>query len=102
MNLKNISADNLVALYKNRDLSATEVIRGVYEDIDRVDRDVRAYLSVSPERALEEARRLDQRISAAEAIAPLAGVPFAIKYNMAVTDKWTTWGSKIMTSNTPP
>ena len=34
MNLKDITADKLVSLYKNRDLTVTEVITGVYEEID--------------------------------------------------------------------
>jgi aspartyl-tRNA(Asn)/glutamyl-tRNA(Gln) amidotransferase subunit A len=102
MNLKSISAEKLVALYKNRDLSVTEVIKGVYEEIDRVDQGVRAFLSLCPDRALEEARRLDQRINAGEAIEPLAGVPFAIKDNIAVRDMPTTCASKILKGYTPP
>ena len=37
MNLKNITADKLVALYKNRDLTVTEVITNVYDEIERTD-----------------------------------------------------------------
>ena len=84
MNLKNITADKLVALYRNRDLSVTEVIKNVYEEIDRVDGNVKAFLSISPDRALDEARRLDAKISADEPLDRLAGVPVAIKDNMAV------------------
>ena len=62
MNLKQITADKLVALYKNRDLTVTEVIRSVYQEIDKVDKDVRAFLSLSAERALDEARRIDAQI----------------------------------------
>ena len=35
MNLKNMTADKLVLLYQNKDLSATEVISGVFEEIDQ-------------------------------------------------------------------
>ena len=78
MNLKNITADKLVALYKNRDLTVTEVIRNVYEEIDRVDKDVRAFLSINPERALDEARRADEKIKAGETKAGEGG-PAAAK-----------------------
>ncbi len=37
MNLKNITADKLVSLYANRDLSVTEVITSVFDEIDRSD-----------------------------------------------------------------
>src|SRR4051812_15619686 len=102
MNLKDITADKLVSLYKNRDLTVTEVITSVYEEIERVDKDVRAFLSTSPDRALEEARRLDSRIAANEPLEPLAGVPVAIKDNMAIRDMKTTCGSRILENYVPP
>lgn len=96
MNLKNITADRLVALYRNRDLSVTEVIKSVYEEIDRVDGSVKAFLSVCPDRALDEARRLDAKIAAGEPLDPLAGVPVAIKDNMAVRDMPMTCASRVL------
>jgi aspartyl-tRNA(Asn)/glutamyl-tRNA(Gln) amidotransferase subunit A len=96
MNLKNIAAEKLVTLYKNRDLSVTEVIKSVYEEIERVDRDVRAFLSICPERAFDEARRLDGRIAAGEPVETLAGVPVAIKDNILVRDLPATCASRVL------
>jgi aspartyl-tRNA(Asn)/glutamyl-tRNA(Gln) amidotransferase subunit A len=102
MKLKDITADKLVALYKNRDLTVTEVIRSVYEEIERVDRNVRAFISAFPDRALEEARRMDTKIAAGEPLEPLAGVPVAIKDNMTIRDMKTTCGSRILEKYVPP
>src|SRR5438093_2364755 len=102
MNLQNITADKLVGLYKNRDLTATEVITSLYEDIERTDKDVHAFLSICRERALEEARRLDARIASGEPLEPLAGVPVAIKDNMTIRDMTTTCGSRILENYVPP
>lgn len=102
MNLKTITAEKLVSLYKNRDLSVTEVIRSVYAEIDIVDKDVRAFLSLCPTRAVDEARRLDEKIAAGEPLEPLAGVPVAIKDNIAVRDLPATCGSKILEGYVPP
>ena len=55
MNLKNITADRLVSLYANRDLSVTEVITSVFDEIDRSDGSIHAFISLCRERALEEA-----------------------------------------------
>ncbi len=96
MNLKNITAEKLVALYRNKDLSVTEVIKSVYEEIDRVDGDVQAFLALCPERALDEARRLDSKIASGESLEPLAGVPVAIKDNMVVRDLATTCASRCL------
>jgi aspartyl-tRNA(Asn)/glutamyl-tRNA(Gln) amidotransferase subunit A len=102
MNLRNITADKLVALYKNREVSVTEVIKSVYEEIEKVDKDVRALLSICPDRALDEARRLDDRIAAGQSIEPLSGVPVAIKDNIVIRDMVTTCGSRILEGYQPP
>jgi aspartyl-tRNA(Asn)/glutamyl-tRNA(Gln) amidotransferase subunit A len=102
MNLKNITADKLVSLYKNRDLSVTEVITNVFDEIDRTDKDVRAFITLCRERALEEARRIDSKIAAGEPLEDLAGVPIAIKDNIVIRDVPTTCGSKILEGYIPP
>jgi aspartyl-tRNA(Asn)/glutamyl-tRNA(Gln) amidotransferase subunit A len=102
MNLKNMTADKLVGLYRNHDLSVTEVIRSVFDEIDRNDQSIHAFLTLSRDRALEEARRIDGKIAFGEPLEPLAGVPVAIKDNMAVRDVVTTCGSKILEGYVPP
>jgi aspartyl-tRNA(Asn)/glutamyl-tRNA(Gln) amidotransferase subunit A len=102
MNLKNITADKLVSLYKNGGLTVTEVITNVYDEIERTDKDVRAFISLCRDRALEEARRMDTRIAAGEPLGPLAGVPVAIKDNMTIRDTVTTCGSRILENYAPP
>ena len=102
MNLKNITADKLVALYKNRDLTVTEVIKSVYKEIDRVDGKVKAFLALCPEKALDEARRLDEQIASGEPLEALAGVPVAIKDNMVVRDLPNTCASRILERYIPP
>jgi aspartyl-tRNA(Asn)/glutamyl-tRNA(Gln) amidotransferase subunit A len=102
MNLKNITADKLISLYKNKDLSVTEVISSTYEEIARTDDQIHAFISLFQEKALEEARRMDAKIAAGEPLEPLAGVPVAIKDNMAIRDMPTTCGSRILEKYIPP
>src|SRR6202007_2965821 len=64
--------------------------------------DVRAFLSLSPQRAHTEAQRLDARIAAGENLEPLAGVPVAIKDNMAVRDMPMTCASRVLEGYIPP
>jgi aspartyl-tRNA(Asn)/glutamyl-tRNA(Gln) amidotransferase subunit A len=102
MNLKNITADRLVGLYAKRDLSVTEVINGVLEEIDRSDKNIRAFITLCRDSALEEARRADSRIAAGEAPGPLTGVPVAIKDNMSLQNVPTTCGSRILDTYVSP
>jgi aspartyl-tRNA(Asn)/glutamyl-tRNA(Gln) amidotransferase subunit A len=102
MNLRSITAEKLVALYRNRDLTVTEVVTNVYEEIERGDKDIRAFITTCPERALEEAHRMDVRIGSGEQVGPLAGVPVAIKDNMVIRDIPTTCASRILENYVPP
>ena len=102
MNLREITADKLVALYKNRDLSVTEVITNLFDEIERTDKDVRAFLTLCRDRAMEEARRIDLKIADGEPLDALSGVPVAIKDNMALRDIPTTCGSRILEGYVPP
>lgn len=101
MNLKTITADKLVALYENKDLSVSEVISSVFEEIERTDKDVHAFLTLCEDRAMEDARRMDARIAAGEPLDPLSGVPVAIKDNLAMRDVPTTCGSRILEGYLP-
>src|SRR5437870_6768029 len=49
----------------------------LYGEIERIDKDVRAFITLCPLRAFEEARRMDERIASGEPVGPLAGVPVA-------------------------
>jgi aspartyl-tRNA(Asn)/glutamyl-tRNA(Gln) amidotransferase subunit A len=102
MNLKSVSADKLVALYQNGDLSVTEVINSVFDEIDRTDKEVHAFITLCRDRALDDARRIDAKIAAGEPLEPLSGVPVAIKDNMVLRDVPTTCASRILEGYIPP
>ena len=63
--------------------------RSTAESLDRIERanpDLGAFLEVSRDAALEEAREVDGRVAAGETL-PLAGVPLAVKDNMWVAGR---------------
>lgn len=81
--------------------SAVEVTREALARIEAVDGRIGAFLEVSAERALEEARAADARVAAGEDLL-LAGVPLAIKDNMWVEGHPATCGSRILEGFVPP
>jgi aspartyl-tRNA(Asn)/glutamyl-tRNA(Gln) amidotransferase subunit A len=62
---------------------------------------LRAFITVTPERALDEAAAIDARPKGAPALA-LAGVPVAVKDNLCTREIPTTAGSRMLTGFLPP
>jgi aspartyl-tRNA(Asn)/glutamyl-tRNA(Gln) amidotransferase subunit A len=102
MNLNIITSDKLVAMYERREISVTEVISGVFDHVEKTDKDVQAFLTLCRDKALEDARQVDSRIASGERLQPLSGVPVAIKDNMVMRGVPTTCGSKILDGYIPP
>jgi len=80
---------------------ATEVVAESLGRIRALDGRLGAFLEVSEEQALEEARLVDLRVAAGESL-PLAGVPVAVKDNMWVAGRRVTCASKILQGFRPP
>src|SRR5664279_2739206 len=78
-----------------REISAVEIAAAVNAAVPERDRDLGAFLTLTPELMLAHARRVDDRIAAGETL-PLAGVPVAIKDNMCLRGTRTTCGSKML------
>jgi aspartyl-tRNA(Asn)/glutamyl-tRNA(Gln) amidotransferase subunit A len=102
MNVKNLTVDALLHLYRTREVSVTDVIGNTFEEISSNDGNVHAFLTLCKDQALEEARRIDAGIAAGKPLRPLSGVPVAIKDNMALRGVPTTCASRILEAYTPP
>jgi aspartyl-tRNA(Asn)/glutamyl-tRNA(Gln) amidotransferase subunit A len=83
------------------DFSSVELTQALLDRIAVVDTEVRAYLTLTPERALAQAAEADRRRRAGED-APLLGAPLAIKDVLATAGVQTTCGSRILEGFTPP
>ena len=85
---------------KNRDFSARELTQALLKRIEEVEPKVKAYITVTPEKALAEAEQADKMIAAGE-ITPLTGIPLAIKDVLCTEGITTTCGSKILNNFVP-
>ena len=96
MELTHLTISEIRDQLAHRKVSATELVRAHLSRIEKEDKAVAAYLSLSPERALAQAAQIDRKIAAGEALGPLAGVPVAIKDVLLTRGHTTTCASKIL------
>jgi len=86
---------------KGKEVTAQEATRVLLKRIQEVDPKIKAYLTVTEQEAMDEAKEADRRIAAGKA-APLTGVALAIKDNMCTQGIKTTCASKILEHFIPP
>jgi aspartyl-tRNA(Asn)/glutamyl-tRNA(Gln) amidotransferase subunit A len=96
--LTRLSAADLAAKIKSKEVSAVEVAQAHLDRIEAVDERVHAFLHVDRSGALEAAARVDK----GEVSGPLAGVPVAVKDVIVTKGVPTTAASKILEGWRPP
>jgi len=93
--LSTCTAREIARAVNAREVSAVDIAAAVSAAVPERDRDLGAFLTLTPELMLAHARRVDERIAAGETL-PLAGVPAAIKDNMCLRTTRTTCGSRML------
>ncbi len=99
--LKQVTIHEAHELLKNRQLSSVELTKGYLERIRQVEPKVRAFVTVTDDLALEQARQADELIAAGKG-GPLTGIPVAIKDVICTRGVKTTCSSKMLENFVPP
>lgn len=68
-------------LLESGDLGAEELTSSLYERIRAVEPTVSAYITLTEEAALKQARETDKLLAQGEPLPPLAGIPMGLKDN---------------------
>lgn len=102
MTLNQLTAHEIINLIRKKKITAYEVMQDIFNQIDRVDNLIRAFLFLNKEEALKQAKEIDIKVKNGEKLPPLAGVAVAIKDIIATQGTETTCGSKILKGFVPP
>jgi aspartyl-tRNA(Asn)/glutamyl-tRNA(Gln) amidotransferase subunit A len=118
MDLCDYSAKNLSRLLRDREVSAVEIVRSSLARIEAVDgrpgsieageitpedeQKVHAFITVTSERALEQAQAVDRKLAEGHDPGMLAGIPFSAKDVFCVKGTRSTAASKILSNFTAP
>ena len=81
---------------------ATELAASYYERIEKVNPQLNVYLSLTRERALEQAAKVDAAAAKGDPLGVLAGIPVGIKDVLVMRGAPATAGSKILKGYYPP
>ena len=116
--LADLSAWEQANLLRTGEASAVELTQAALERIEAVEgrpptlepyqmqqddlEHVHAFITRTPERALEQARAIDSARSAGDPLGPLAGVPLAVKDIFCVRGTPSTAGSRILANFVAP
>jgi aspartyl-tRNA(Asn)/glutamyl-tRNA(Gln) amidotransferase subunit A len=101
MTLTDLTLTEALAKLHSGELKATELTQAYLERIALIDPKIDAYLTVTGELAMEQARQADVRRAAGDD-APLLGVPLGIKDVLCTEGVRTTAGSRILGNFVPP
>jgi len=89
------------AALDRREVSASELARGMLDRVAALEPSLHALLNVTGERALADAAAADERLGRGES-APMLGIPVVLKDIFATRGITTTCGSKILEGFVPP
>ena len=101
MELEKLTALQLGEKIKQRQVSVLDGVKTVFEQIEKQDSAVHAYLDTYKEEAYKRAEEVQKGIEDGTYTSPLAGVPIAIKDNICINGKKTTCASKILENFVP-
>lgn len=102
MNLNHLTIDAARDAVQKRTVTSMALVETHYEHIQKEDGTIGAYLTLTRERAMEQADRMDRLAAEGKPLPPLGGVPFAIKDVMCTRGVRTTAGSRILDNFIPP
>ncbi|SUZ57924.1 uncharacterized protein METZ01_LOCUS10778 [marine metagenome] len=96
-----LSATELGSLIKSREVSPVEATEAYLERIPQIDGKLNSYITVTPDRALADAKKAEQEIVSGKYRGPMHGVPIAVKDQMYTKGILTTGGSTILKDFVP-
>lgn len=93
--------EKIQSMLQNGEISCVELTEKYLQAIEEANGELNAYVTVTPEVALEQAKQVDEKIKRGEKLLPLEGVPMTLKDNISTNGIETTCCSKILKGYKP-
>lgn len=102
MNLNTLTIKEAHERLQKGEIFATELTQACLKEIERIDPNIKAFLRLTGEKALQAAERVDEKIRKGKKIGPLEGIPMALKDNLCTRGLIASSASKILEDYLPP
>ena len=89
-------------MIRAKETTVPEIVASVFENIDNVEENINAYISLQKEDAMKKAEEIQKDFDAGKEMPTLAGIPIAIKDNICTKGVKTTCASKMLENFEPP
>ncbi|HCP08623.1 MAG TPA: Asp-tRNA(Asn)/Glu-tRNA(Gln) amidotransferase subunit GatA, partial [Candidatus Moranbacteria bacterium] len=86
----------------NHEVTAVELAQQYFDRIEEKDKDIFAYLTLTKDLAMKQAKKVDEKIARGEEIGILEGIPGGIKDLICVKETRTTAASKMLDNYIAP
>lgn len=96
LDLQGLTIDELSPRIRKKEISPVELTKLFLDRIERLNPVLNAYVTLTREQALADARKAEKEILQRKYRRPLHGIPISIKDNLATKGVRTTAGSKIL------
>jgi Asp-tRNA(Asn)/Glu-tRNA(Gln) amidotransferase A subunit family amidase len=96
-----MSATDLARAIREKKLSPVEVVRSLLERIEAINPKINAYVTLTADSALAEAKQAEDALMGGGELGPLHGVPVSIKDLVFTKGVRTTMGSKLFENFIP-
>ncbi len=87
---------------RDKKFSSAEITKNYLKQIEVLDDKIKAFITINEDEALSQAKAVDKKIKNKESLAPLAGIPVAIKDLFCTKGLKSTGASKILANYIPP
>jgi amidase len=101
MEIHKLSATELAQAIRTQHLSSVEAVNACFEQIARLDPQLKAFITLAPELARVAALEADRAVQTGQPLGCLHGVPIAIKDLTATAGLRTTYGSLLYGDHVP-
>ncbi|MFA9423661.1 MAG: amidase family protein, partial [Sedimentibacter sp.] len=88
-------------LLQSKQISCVELTEKYLVNIEKENKVLNAFVNITNEKALETAKKVDEKIARGEILMPLEGIPMTLKDNISTKDIETTCCSNILKGYVP-